>query len=76
MIDINEYRTMFAEKLKETTSFDDAFRKVIHRAYQAGIVDAYVESKFELVGKVTYDNWDKLFGDIEVDDDLFVKVKE
>ena len=40
MIDINEYRTMFAEKLKETTSFDDAFRKVIHRAYQAGIVDA------------------------------------
>jgi hypothetical protein len=40
MLDINEYRLMFADKLKETGSFDDAFRKVIHRSYQHGVKDA------------------------------------
>lgn len=40
MLDINDYRRMFANKLLETGSLDDAFQKIVHHVYQKGIQDA------------------------------------
>ena len=54
MLNINEYRKMFADKLTETTSFDDAFRKCIHRAYQHGVSDTtkdWDEARVDVIGQ-------------------------
>ena len=44
MINIDQLRAAFAEKLTRTGSIDAAFRKAVWLAYKAGLADAIVDN--------------------------------